>query len=115
MVVDFTEEINKKVRDKGKVVSALGYLCFFIPIVIEGENQFARFHANQSLLNLILSTLVAYILAMVPGVGIYLLFFIELFCLIFAIRGVILSLLGKARSIPLVGKITLLPYRFPGQ
>ena len=39
----------------------------------------------------------------------------ELLCLIFAVRGMILSYQGKARSIPLVGWITILPYRLPGQ
>lgn len=33
------------------------YLCFFIPMTMDDDRQFTRFHRSQSILNLILSTL----------------------------------------------------------
>ena len=35
--------------------------------------------------------------------------------LIWMIRGIILAAMGKAVSIPLVGWLTIVPYRYPGQ
>lgn len=91
----------------------LGYLCFFIPMTMHDDRQFARFHANQSIINLILSTVVTVIWGMIPYVGPFLMILQEL--LFFMIRGMILSYRGVARSLPLVGWITIYPYRYPGQ
>ena len=39
----------------------------------------------------------------------------ELFCLFNMVRGIVLSLQGKAKGIPLFGQITIIAYRLPGQ
>ncbi len=114
-MVDFTDQIPKRDVNACRISSALGYIFFMIPIVMHDDRQFARFHCNQSLINLILSTVVAILLRMIPIVGVYLMLLMEVFCLIFAIRGMVLSLRGKARGIPLFGWVTLCTYRLPGQ
>ena len=114
-IVDFTDVIPKYDVKKCRISAMLGYLCFFIPMTMHDDRQFARFHANQSILNLIMSTVITVIWGMIPYVGIYLMILQELLCIIFTIRGMVLSYQGKARSIPLVGWITIYPYRYPGQ
>ena len=114
-IVDFTDQIPKYDVKKCRISSMLGYLCFFIPMTMHDERQFARFHCNQSIINLILSTVIADIWGMIPYIGSYLMIQQEVLCLIFMIRGMILSYKGIARSIPLVGWITIYPYRYPGQ
>lgn len=110
-VVDFTESIPAYDRNASKAAAAFAYLLFFVPLVFAEDRQFARFHANQSLLNLILSTLGAVILSFVPYIGPFLMIAQEVLCLLWLVRGVILSLQGKAKSIPFVGWITLIAYR----
>lgn len=114
-VVDFTGQIRRADIKKAKVSSVIGYIFFFVPMIMHGENQFARFHCNQSILNLALSTVVAVLLSLIPYVGPYLMALQELLCIIWMIRGMIYAAQGKAISIPLVGWITILPYRYPGQ
>ena len=114
-IVDFTGQVRRADIKKAKVSSAIGYILFFVPMIFHGENQFARFHCNQSLLNLGLSTIVAVLLGMIPYAGPYLMALQEVLSLIWMIRGIILAAMGKAVSIPLVGWLTIVPYRYPGQ
>ena len=114
-IVDFTGSIRPKDVKKAKTSSVIGYLLFFVPIIMHDDNQYARFHCNQSLINLALSTIVAVLLSLIPYAGIFLMALQEILCVIWTIRGMILAAKGKAVSIPLVGWITLLPYRYPGQ
>lgn len=116
--LDFTDEIRRRDKSKlAKICCALGYLFFFIPTIMLDDNQFGQFHANQSLLNLILFV----------GAGILVGFFVtsqavlwialvlNLFCLFNTIRGIVLSLQGKAKGIPFLGWITVVPYLLIGQ
>ena len=114
--VDFTDEIHPKVKSLGpRLTSAAGYLIFIIPLWFFVDNQFVRFHCNQALINTALSTLVASILNCIPVIGWALSILQLLFCFVITVRGIILSLMGKAVSIPLVGWITILHYRIAGQ
>lgn len=114
-VVDFTRHVREQDIKKSKVAAVLGYLIFFIPLVFADDLQFARFHCNQSILNLLLSTVGAVLWSFIPVVGPFLVLIQEIACFIFMIRGMILAARGKAVGIPLVGWITILPYRLPGQ
>lgn len=114
-IVDFTGSIRPRDIKKAKAASIIGYIFFFVPMIMHDDNQFARFHCNQSVLNLALSTVVAVLLSLIPTVGPYLMAAQEILCVIWMIRGMILAARGKTVSIPLVGWITIVPYRLPGQ
>ena len=114
-IVDFTGSIRPRDIKKAKWSSVIGYVFFFVPMIMHDDNQFARFHCNQSILNLALSTIVAVLLTMIPYIGPYLMAIQEVLCVIWMIRGMIYAAKGKAIGIPLVGWITILPYRYPGQ
>ena len=114
-VVDFTESITRRDVKAHRGSAMWAYVIFFAPLIFAEGSSFARFHANQSMINLILSTVVAGCLGMIPVVGPVLLPLQEVLCLVWAVRGIILAKQGKAVSIPLVGWITLLAYRTPDQ
>ena len=115
-ILDFSEYIRRKDKTKlAKISCAIGYLFFFVPTIMLEDNQLGQFHANQSLLNLILSVVGGVLLAMIPVVGLWLFLLMQLFCLFNGIRGIVLSLQGKAKGIPVFGQITVIPYRLPGQ
>lgn len=114
-VLDFTEFLTPQDVKKTKVLSAVGYFLFFVPFVFHGDSQYARFHVNQSFLNLLMSTLGIVLLGMIPYIGPYLVLLQLALSLIWAVRGFILALQGKAKGIPLVGRLTIFAYRYPGQ
>ena len=114
-IVDFTGSIRPRDVKKARVSSIIGYIFFFVPMIMHDDNQFARFHCDQSILNLALSTVVSVLLSLIPYIGPYLMALQEILCVIWMIRGMIYAGKGKAISIPLVGWITILPYRYPGQ
>ena len=115
-VLDFSEYIRRKDKTKlARISSAIGYLFFFVHTIMLEDNQLGQFHANQSLLNLILSVVGGVLLAMIPVVGLWLSMLMQLFCIFNGIRGIVLSLQGKAKGIPVFGQITIIAYRLPGQ
>lgn len=114
-VVDFTDIIPEKDKKAAQVTAALGYLCFIIPMVLHEDKQFARFHCNQSLLNLLMSTILAFVWSFIPYVGIYLVILQEIICIFNVLRGMLQAFRGEAKSIPFVGWITLIAYRYPHQ
>ena len=115
-VLDFSEYIRRKDKTRlAKISSALGYLFFFVPTIMLEDNQLGQFHANQGLLNLILSVVGGTVLTFIPYVGIWLALLMEVFCLFNVVRGIVLSLQGKAKGIPIFGQITIIAYRLPGQ
>ena len=114
-VVDFSESIPAYDRKASTISAAFAYILFFVPLVFSEDRQFARFHANQSLLNLILSTVGAVLLSFIPYIGPVLMIGQEVLCAVWLVRGIVLALRGKAVSIPFVGWITLIPYRLPGE
>lgn len=115
-VVDFTEYIRKKDKSKvARISSALAYVFFLVPTIMLEDNQLGQFHANQGLLNLILSVVGGTVLTFIPGIGIWLALLMEVFCIFNGVRGIVLSLQGKAKGIPVFGQITIIAYRLPGQ
>ncbi len=114
--LDFTEYIRRKDKTTlAKVSSAIGYLFFFVPSIMVEGNQFAQFHTNQSLLNLLLSLVGGALVGSIPYIGFVSLMLLELFCLFNVVRGIVLSLQGKCKGIPVFGYFTIVHYRFPGQ
>ena len=115
-VVDFTEYIRKKDKSKvARISSALAYVFFLVPTIMLEDNQLGQFHANQGLLNLILSVVGGTVLTFIPGIGIWLALLMQVFCIFNGVRGIVLSLKGEAKGIPVFGQITIIAYRMPGQ
>ena len=90
-----------------RISAALGYVMFFIPLIMCPESRFAKFHANQALLNFVLMTFFALGVGFIPAVGWALSLLLTLWGIINAVRGVILSLRFQAKRIPLIGGIRL--------
>ena len=93
--------------EKNKTIAGLAYLIFFLPLLACPNSMYGRFHANQSLLLFIASIGGSVILGIMPTPAwLWLPYAITI--LTFAIIGVINGLRGKAKEIPLIGKIRLL-------
>lgn len=94
--------------EKNKTMAGLSYLLFFLPLVACPESKYARFHANQALLLLIASIAGNVILGMIPIIGWVLLPIFGIAILAFGIIGLVNGFGGKAKRLPLIGKLTVI-------
>lgn len=95
---------------RSTVSAVLAYLVFFIPLVLNPNDKFGRYHANQALMILLLSTVGATAVTLVPYAGGILAVLLELYCAVLAIRGIVLAVRGRAIGIPLLGNLVLIEY-----
>jgi len=115
-VADETAEMDPADIEKNKTMGGLAYILFFLPLISCPDSKYARFHANQGLMLLILviaANVVSRILHAVLGWGlrgIASLLSTVLFLAVTAIAvlGLINGFTGKAKELPVIGKYRLL-------
>ena len=100
-----------------KVICALGYvfgILFFLPLVVYPNDEFAKFHANQSLVVLLFAVIggvVFGILSLIPAVGIVftiLMYVFEVLILVLCILGIINAVKLEKKELPVIGRIRIL-------
>ena len=87
-------------------------LCYFgllllIPLLVKKDSSFVRFHCNQGLV-LFLFNIIASIVSVIPFIGWLVGIVASIAGVIFWVLGVINAVNGRAKTLPLIGKITLL-------
>jgi len=107
---DLALRFDKETNDRARISSAIGYLFFFVPLVMNPDSKFARYHGNQGLILLALTILGSSALSAVPYAGFFLMLILLLFCLLCMIRGMVLALSGKAKRIPFFGKLVIIEF-----
>jgi len=101
-------ERQKDIEDN-KMIAALAYLLFFLPLVAIPNSAFGKFHANQGLILLLLSLAISVVGGMIPFIGWFIIAPIGgLLCLVLFILGVINALNGTEKELPLIGTIRIL-------
>lgn len=93
--------------ESNKVMAALGYLFFLIPLLAAPNSKFAKFHTNQGFWFNVLEIVGSIILGSIPFLN---LFLAPLFSLASLVVGVYLfynAYMGKAFELPVVGNIVL--------
>lgn len=94
--------------EKNKVMAGLAYIIFFLPLLACPDSKFAKYHANQGLLLLIVSFAGSIILSLIPIIGWLLLPIFTVVVLVFAIIGLVNGLGGKVKELPIIGKYKIL-------
>lgn len=92
------------------VLAYIGIL-FLIPLLAAPNSKYARFHANQGLVLFIVDIavgIVSTILLFIPIVGAIIGGLLGLAIFIFLIMGIVNAASGKAKELPLIGKIRIL-------
>ena len=87
-------------------------LCYFgilllIPLLVKKDSPFVRFHSNQGLL-LILFNIATSIVSVIPIVGWLVGLVGSVASLVFLVMGIVNAANGRAKTLPLIGKITIL-------
>lgn len=107
---DISGRFGTRDIERSRICAALSYLVFFIPLVVFPDDRFGRYHANQALILLLLSTVGVTLVSLIPYVGLFLAVSMLAFCVILGIRGIVLALCKKAKCIPLLGNLSLIAY-----
>ncbi len=97
---DNTSSFSPEDIEQNKVVAALGYVIFFIPLLAAKDSAFGKFHANQGLILLIVSV----VASIIPFIN--LIAWIATFGLF--LFGLINTLNGKALRLPVIGNFDIL-------
>ena len=94
--------------EKNKTMAGLAYLLFFLPLITCPESRYAKFHANQALILLIVGIAGNVILGIIPVIGWMLMPIFGIGVLILGIMGLVNGFGGKAKRLPLIGKFDIL-------
>jgi uncharacterized membrane protein len=100
--------INKDIEDN-KVIAALAYIIFFLPLIVAKDSEFGKFHANQGLILLLLGFAVSIVGTIIPFIGWFIIAPIGgLVVLVLGILGIVNALNGVEKELPIIGSIKLL-------
>ena len=113
---DDTSAFDPADIESNKVMGILSYLSWLvlIPLIAAPKSPFARFHANQGLILAIIEIafgIVLGALSLIPVIGIVfniILSLLGLVFLLFSILGIVNAANGKAKELPVIGKIRLI-------
>ena len=110
---DHTMEFDTQDAQDAKIWSVLAYfgILFFLPLVAVPNSAYGKFHANQGLLLLILSVVcnvVGSLIGLISILGTIVWVLLELVLFAAFLFGLINTLQGKAKELPLIGGIRLI-------
>lgn len=111
----FDKDVSKSYINNSKpvieLVACLSYLLFFLPLIFCKKEPFARFHANQSLLLWITMAVLYLAFAFIPNVNVWAIPVIVIFHIIGVFWGMYGSAHGRAKTLPLIGKFTIIKWK----
>lgn len=94
---------------KNKWIAVIAYFIFFVPLLVDKESEFGKFHANQGLNLLLLGIAVCVIGSIIPIIGWFIILPIGgILCLVLAIMGILNAINEKTKELPLIGTIRIM-------
>lgn len=110
---DYTDSMDPNDIAQNKVMAVLAYFgfLFLVPLLAAPNSRFARFHTNQGLIVFIADAIIGAIcvaLSFIPVVGVILSSILPIPCFILVILGIVNAATGKAKDLPVVGKIRII-------
>lgn len=97
--------------EKNKTMAILSYFIFFLPLLTDSkDSEFAKFHANQSLVLLIFAFVGNFVAGALTVVliGFLLLPVVGIMTMVFWILGLINASNGEMKRLPLIGGIDII-------
>lgn len=111
--VEITEQFAKDDIEKNKSMAGLAYFIFFLPLLTCPDSKFAKFHANQSLI-LIIVGIIGNIFSRLPIYGFFTIIkmlvsgIVGLVVFIYWILGLIDAFGGRAKQFPVGADIVII-------
>ena len=93
--------------EKNKTMGGLAYILFFLPLIVCPDSQYAKFHANQGLLNA-LAGVALWIIGFIPIIGWLIGLVGGIMITVFTIMGLINGFQGQAKRMPLYGNFDII-------
>ncbi len=103
---DVTHLFDPKDIETNKAMGILGYLIFFVPLLAAKDSPYAKFHANQGF-GLFLGYIICSMLWIIPILGWIAAPICYIVLGVLTVIGLINSLSGKAKKLPIVGKLNI--------
>ncbi len=97
--------MDKKVIDEGKGLAWLSYLglLLLIPLLVNKDNEYSKFHVKQGLV-LLICGIITRILWIIPVIGWVVGMVVGIFLLVLMIIGIVNALNEKTEPLPVIGK-----------
>ncbi len=100
---------EKSPIEEAKGIAWLSYLGILIilPILLQKDNPFTKFHIKQGLVLLVATviwSIAGFILSLIPVLGFLIYFIGWLFLLALSIVGIVNAIQGKEKELPFLGK-----------
>lgn len=93
---------------KNKTIAVLSYFLFFLPLLTAKDSKYAMFHANQSLILIIISVAASIISGVLPVIGAVIGMIVSLAVLVLWIMGIINAANGEMKPLPYIGQYKIL-------
>jgi uncharacterized membrane protein len=94
--------------DKNKTMAILAYFLFFLPLLTAKDSKYAMFHANQSLILVLIAIASNIIGGILPVVGAILAAVVGLGVFVLWVMGIISAANGEMKPLPVIGQYKLL-------
>ncbi len=95
--------------EQNKWLGVVAYLIFFIPLLVDKENEYLKFHANQGLVLLLLGIAVSIVGSIIPFIGWFVILPLgAIFCLVLGIIGIVNAFNMKMKELPVIGGIKII-------
>ncbi len=100
---------NQNPVEQGKGIAWLSYfgLLIIIPILLQKDNPYTKYHIKQGLVYLIASivwSIIGFVVGLIPFIGVIIYFIGWIVLLIIGAIGVINAIKGKEEPLPFIGK-----------
>lgn len=116
---DTTSEYDAKDIADNKILSLFAYIgiLFLIPLLAASKSKYARFHTNQGIVlfivNIVLNVAVAIVSAILTVISLGIVggiigWVVSIVQLVLMILGIVNAVTGKAKELPVIGKIRIL-------
>jgi len=92
---------------QNKVIAALAYLIFFLPLIAAKDSAFGKFHANQGLV-LLIAFIIVNFMYIIPILGWIAAPLLSIALTIIGILGAVGAYNGKADEMPVIGQFNLI-------
>lgn len=96
-------------KETNKWICALAYIIFFVPIVVDSNNDDYKFHTNQGLNLFLLFVATNIVGSFVPVIGWFIILPVgSIMAFVLCVIGIINSFNEKTKELPVIGKYRLI-------
>ena len=96
-------------KETNKWISAIAYIIFFVPILVDSNNEEYKFHTNQGLNLFLFFVAITIIGTFLPVIGWFLILpLASVFSFVLCIMGIMNAINGKMKELPIMGKYKLI-------